>query len=54
MSYCPAVARFGDHLYAVVYQRRWLRKRLVLRCWECDLRIVDPRGKDLGCGDVPH
>jgi hypothetical protein len=34
-----------DHMYVVVYTRpwrRWFRKTNVLRCWHCDLRVIEP------------
>ena len=36
-SDCPAVARWGDHLYVVV--RGWFGWRRWLRCWMCDLKV---------------
>ena len=40
---CEAVTKHGDHLYAVTYGYRWWgRKVMILRCYSCDLKIVEP------------
>jgi hypothetical protein len=45
LAECPAVACYGSHLDVVVFThplRRFFRKTYVLRCWRCDLRIMEP------------
>jgi hypothetical protein len=44
-SECNAVARWGDHLYVQTYSRPWWagwRRVYWMRCWHCDLRVMDP------------
>jgi len=45
VSECAAIRNYGDHLYAHSYSRPWwnlFRKTYWLRCWHCDLRVMDP------------
>jgi hypothetical protein len=39
----------GRHLYTLTYSRPWyklFRKQYEIRCWECDMKIVEPDMKN--------